>query len=126
MSNLHYFALHTLKKSCDTSNQINNVLFKKDLCNKKYIIFLTFLQGSMNNHNETESISNSTNTTSIRKYFMEKFENPNITECRPTILMTELQVKTSGNCKSWQFKIQSTYMRIRTKSEPMLNTSQQS
>ena len=80
----------------------------------------------MNNHNETESISNSTNTTSIRKYFMEKFENPNITECRPTILMTELQVKTSGNSKSWQFKIQSTYMRIRTKSEPMLNTSQQS
>ena len=28
---------------------------------------------------------------------MEKFEDPNITECRPTILMTELQVNTSGN-----------------------------
>ena len=47
----------------------------------------------MSEYNETESISNSTNTTTIRKYFMEQFDDPNITECRPTILMTELQVK---------------------------------
>ena len=64
----------------------------------------------MNNHNETEFFSNSTNTTTtIRKYFMEKFEDPNITECRPTILMTELQVNTSGNniSDNSKFKFQS-------------------
>ena len=47
----------------------------------------------MSEYNETDSISNSTNATTIRKYFMEQFDDPNITECRPTILMTELQVK---------------------------------
>ena len=58
----------------------------------------------MSEYNETDSISNSTNTTTTRKYFMEQFDDPNITECRPTILMTELQVKNES-FKELIFKI---------------------
>ena len=39
------------------------------------------------------SMVDATNKTSI--YFMEKIENPNVSDCRPTILMTELQVITA-------------------------------